>query len=232
MRPHTSGRIAVAGVAGGAPLVGLGYALQVDAVVRLGALLVLAAATGIVAHGIRVQLDAGRARWTTDADWHHLTAGTLLLGQAWLGIGLAIGAGRALATGSEPAGWSLGLLAGPLVVGGVAQILVGAMTHLLPAIGPGDPVRHAAQRRVLGAGAMPRLALINAGALTITLAAGPLAAAGAGLWVTLPDVPAGLSLVAVGLGLAAAGLGASLALLGLAAVSQAAAKPSVRQAGA
>ena len=214
MRPRASGRIAVVGVAIGAPLVALGYALQVDAAVRLGAIGVLAAAAGVAAHGIRIHLDAERGRWTTDAGWHHLTAGALLAGQAWLGIGLAIAAARALAAGAGPAGWSLGVLIGPLLVGGVAQVLVGAMTHLLPAIGPGDPFRHAAQRRLLGAWAVLRLALLNAGALVVTLGSGPLAGAGAGSPGTAPGTPAGLPLVAIGLGLAAAGLGSSLALLG------------------
>jgi hypothetical protein len=43
------------------------------------------------------------------------------------------------------------------------------MTHLLPAIGPGDPIRHAAQRRLLGRGALGRLLALNAGALLLTL---------------------------------------------------------------
>jgi nitrite reductase (NO-forming) len=189
---------------------------------------VLAAATGVAAHGIRIHLDAERGRWTTDAGWHHLTAGALLAGQAWLGIGLAIAAARALTLGAGPAGWSLAVLIGPLIVGGVAQILVGAMTHLLPAIGPGDPFRHAAQRRILGAGAILRLTLLNAGALAITVGSGPLAPAGPGSPGAAPGTPAGLPLVAIGLGLAAAGLGASLALLGLAAVRRPASRQPIR----
>ncbi|HEX4898333.1 MAG TPA: hypothetical protein VFV53_08270 [Candidatus Limnocylindrales bacterium] len=230
MRPRASGRIAVVGVAIGAPVVALGYALQVDAAVRLGAILVLAAAAGVVAHGVRIHLDTERGRWTTDAGWHQLTAGALLAGQAWLGIGLGIAAARALATGAGPAGWSLAVLIGPLVVGGVAQVLVGAMTHLLPAIGPGDPLRHAAQRRLLGARAVFRLVLLNAGALLVTAGSGPLAA-GPGAAGGAPGSPAGLPLVAIGLGLAAAGLASSLALLGLAAVRRPASRRPAGLAG-
>jgi hypothetical protein len=105
------------------------------------------------------------------------------------------------------------------------------MTHLLPAIGPGDPFRHAAQRRILGARAILRLTLLNAGALAITVGSGPLAAAGPGSPGTAPGTPAGLPLVAIGLGLAAAGLGASLALLGLAAVRRPASRQPLRPAG-
>jgi hypothetical protein len=105
------------------------------------------------------------------------------------------------------------------------------MTHLLPAIGPGDQVRHAAQRRLLGARAVLRLALLNAGALLVTVGSGPLAGAGPGSPGTAPGTPAGLPLVEIGLGLAAAGLGSSLALLGLAAVRRPASRQLAKLAG-
>jgi nitrite reductase (NO-forming) len=114
-----------------------------------------------------------------------------------------------LGDGANPAGWSLPALIGPLVIGGIAQILVGAMTHLLPAIGPGDQVRHAAQRRPLGRAATARLVALNAGAALVTLGSWPKAAAVVG--------DAGSTLVGVGLASAAIGVGSSLALLGAAA---------------
>jgi hypothetical protein len=156
-----------------------------------------------------VQLDGARGRWTTDLGWHRLTAGALLAGQAWLGFGLAVAAARVIALGADPAGWSLPVLVGPLLVGGVAQILVGAMSHLLPAIGPGDQVRHAGQRRLLGRAASGRLAALNAGAAFVAIGYGP--AVGFG-----PGTTAG-GLVALGLALGAIGIGATLGLLLLAA---------------
>ncbi len=95
------------------------------------------------------------------------------------------------------------------MIGGVSQILVGAMTHLLPAIGPGDHPRHAAQRSLLGRAAGIRLVAINVGATLVTLGFGPSAGAGAG---TL-----GRTLVGLGLAGAAVGIGTTLALLATAA---------------
>lgn len=205
LRPRTSGQLAVVGVAIGAPLVAAGYASGLDLVARTGALAVLAGALGVVAHGAAIHLDRERGRWTTDAGWHRLTAGTILAGQVWLAVGLAVAATRVLGYGASPAGWSLAALVGPLVIGGVAQILVGAMTHLLPAIGPGGPVRHAAQRRLLGRAATARLVVLNAGAALVTIGLGPAATMGAGT--------PGSTAVGLGLTGAALGLGATLALL-------------------
>ncbi|MBA3875852.1 MAG: hypothetical protein C0498_02780 [Anaerolinea sp.] len=209
LRPRVSGRLAVVGVAIGAPLVAAGYAAGADLVARAGALAVLAGAFGVAAHGAAVHLDAERGRWTTDAGWHRLTAGAILAGQAWLAVGLAVAATRVLGYGASPAGWSLALLVGPLVIGGVAQILAGAMTHLLPAIGPGDPIRHAAQRRILGRVATARLVVLNAGAVLVTIGLGPTAVTGAGAL--------GSTLVELGLAGAALGIGTTLVLLARAA---------------
>ena len=169
LRPRVSGRLGVAGIAIGAPLIAAGYAADLDVLARAGGVAVLGAALGVAAHGAVVQLDDARGRWTTDLGWHRLTAGALLAGQAWFGFGLAVAATRVLALGADPAGWSLAVLVGPLLIGGVAQILVGAMSHLLPAIGPGDPVRHGWQRRLLGRAAAVRLAALNAGAALVTI---------------------------------------------------------------
>jgi nitrite reductase (NO-forming) len=218
LRPRASGRLGVIGLAVGAPLVSAGYAAGLDFLARTGALAVLAGAVGVAVHGAVVHLDGQRGRWTTDLDWHRLTAGALLAGQAWLGLGLAAAAARVLELGADPAGWSLPGLVGPLLIGGIAQILVGAMSHLLPAIGPGDPLRHAWQRRLLGRAATVRLGAINVGAalVTIGLGMGTGPATGPGQ----PGSGAGFAadgLVGAGLAGAALGIGATLGLLAIAA---------------
>ncbi len=209
LRPRASSRLAIVGIALGAPLIATGYATGLDIVARAGAAAVLGGSLGIAAHGFVISFDPDRGRWTTDPGWHRVTAWALLAGQMWLGFGLAAAAARVLWFGAEPAAWSLTILVGPLVVGGVVQILVGAMTHLLPAIGPGDPVEHAGQRRLLGLGAMIRLVALNAGAALVTIGFGPAAD---------PSVGApGSTLVGFGLGSAAVGVGTTLALLAIAA---------------
>jgi hypothetical protein len=59
-------------------------------------------------------------------------------------------------------------------VGWIAQTIVGAWTHLLPTIGPGGPVLHAAQRTILGRAPTARLAAWQLG--TALLVAGAIAA--------------------------------------------------------
>ncbi|HEX5589288.1 MAG TPA: hypothetical protein VFX65_03230, partial [Candidatus Limnocylindrales bacterium] len=208
MRPRAAGRLAIVGLALGAPLVAAGYASSLDVVARAGAIAVLAAALGVLLHAVGVARDGAPGRWTTDPGWHRLTAGAMLGGQGWLAAGLGLAAGAVLASGANPAGWSLAIVVGPIVVGGVAQILAGAMTHLLPAIGPGEQLRHAAQRRILGRAATVRLVALNAGAALLTLGSWPAGAALLGAWSGL----------ATGAGIAAAGLaiGTTLALLALA----------------
>ncbi|MEO5918141.1 MAG: hypothetical protein ABIQ17_01135 [Candidatus Limnocylindrales bacterium] len=201
LRPRTSSRLAVVGVSVGSPLIALGYVLGLDPMTRLGALVVLLGAAGILAHAAVVHFDRARGQWTTDLAWHRFTATALLAGQGWLALGFAIAATRVLLIGPTPAAWSLPLVSGPLVIGGVAQILLGAMSHLLPAIGPGDLAAHAQQRRLLGRGATLRLVGLNLGALLVTLGSGSDARPG--------DPP----LVAIGLALAAASAALTLAML-------------------
>jgi nitrite reductase (NO-forming) len=210
----------VAGIALGTPLVAAGYAVELDALARAGGLAVFAGAFGIAAHGLAVHLDGDRGRWTTDLGWHRLTAGALLAGQVWLALGLALAGARVVAFGADPAGWSLPILVGPLLIGGVAQVLAGAMSHLIPAIGPGDPVRHAGQRGLLGRAAAVRLVAVNGGAALVAIGLGP--AAGPG---SAAGGAAG-GLVGVGFAAAALGIGGTLWLLVLAARLGASGRPA------
>ncbi|HEY8868117.1 MAG TPA: hypothetical protein VIM30_01855 [Candidatus Limnocylindrales bacterium] len=165
--PRRSALVALLGLVAGAPLVALGLALGDDPVARLGALVGLVGAIGLVAHALAVRRDRGR--WTTDPDWHRLTSWSLLAAPAWLLVAVAVAAGRILWLGAVPAAWSLESIAAPLAVGWVVQVLIGAWSQLLPAIGPGDMAAHARQRTSLGRAAAGRLAALNLGVASVML---------------------------------------------------------------
>ena len=159
--PRRSALVALSGLVAGAPLIALGMALGDDRVARLGALAELVGAIGLVAHGSVVRRDRGQ--WTTDPDWHRLTSWSLLAAPVWLLVTVAIAAGRILWLGAVPAAWSLSSIAAPLAVGWLAQTLIGAWSHLFPAIGPGDVASRALQRTSLGRAATGRLVGLNLG---------------------------------------------------------------------
>lgn len=161
IRPRRSASVTLIGLMTGAPLVALGLAAGWDIVARAGALVELVGGAALAIHGAAVQRDRGQ--WTSDPGWHRFAGLSLLAAPAWLLVALAIGAGRILWLGATPAAWSVGLLAVPLVAGWIGQVLVGAWTHLVPAIGPGDQAAHAVQRRWLGRGATPRWLIWNGG---------------------------------------------------------------------
>jgi hypothetical protein len=100
----------------------------------------------------------------------------------------------------------------PLVLGWIAQVLVGAWTQLVPAIGPGDQVAHAAQRRLLGRAATARLWVWNAGVTMLVFGSldgsGALAAGGAIAVVACLLVA--ICLLVASLALGAGRVGASL----------------------
>ena len=105
---------------------------------------------------------------------------------------------RLIQYGADPLGWSVAAVMGPLVAGWVVLAIVGAATHLIPAIGPGNQARHARQRAILGGVPTIRLGLLDAGVALLAV----------GLPFGSPPVT--LAGVLVG-GL---GLGLSLGLLG------------------
>jgi len=197
LRP--SARLTVAGLAVGAPAVAVGYVVPSDLIARSGALCVIAGATGLVIYAWRTWQT--RARWTTDPGWHRFAIGGLVSAIVWLDVGIAVAAGRVVAFGADPAGWSVDAVAGPLIVGWVGLAIVASATHLLPAIGPGDPASHARQRRLLGRGATLRLAVLNLGVAALAI----------GLPLGLdPLVTGGAALDALGLGMSAVLLGAAV----------------------
>ncbi len=195
-RPSTW--ITVVGLAAGAPVVSLGFVLAADNVARLGAIAVAAGTAGLAAYAWRTWQT--RARWTTDPDWHEFAIGGLVSAIAWFEVGIAIAAGRVLAFGADPAAWSIDAVIGPLIVGWIALTIVASATHLVPAIGPGNPAAHARQRHTLGLRSTLRLTVINAGVAALSV-----------------GLPLGLGpLTAVGMLAVAAGLAATAGLLGAA----------------
>jgi hypothetical protein len=176
IRPRRSITVAITCLMSGPPLIALGYAMGWDVVGRAGAIVELVGATALVAHAAGVQRDRGA--WTSDFGWHRFAGLSLLAGPAWLLVAVGIGAGRLVWLGTTPAAWSVGLIAVPLVAGGIGQILAGSWTHVVPAIGPGDQRAHAIQRRWLGQAALPRWLAWNAG---VALATGGVLVEGDGL---------------------------------------------------
>lgn len=165
--PRRSAGIALAGLVTGAPLIALGFALGDDRTARVGAVAELLGALGLMAHALAVWHDRGA--WTADPGWHRLTTWSLLAAPAWFLLAVAMAAGRILWLGAIPDAWSLGSIAAPLALGWVVQILIGAWSHLLPSIGPGDMAAHALQRARLGRAASWRVAALNVGVALVTL---------------------------------------------------------------
>lgn len=202
IRRRRSGVAAVALLAAAAPLAASGYAAGPEGVgavlVRFGVGALVAGAAAITVHGIQARHD--RAGWTTDLDWHRFTGGSLLVAPAWLLVGAAVLAAAALEHGAAPHGWRLDRVGAPVVLGFVVQVLLGSMSHLLPAVGPGTPQAHAAQRRLLGRWARARLTGWNAGIAILSLG-------------MLGPVAGSATLAPVGLGLALASGAATLLLL-------------------
>ena len=83
----------------------------------------------------------------------------------------SIAAGRILGLGAVPGAWSVAVIGIPLALGWTVQVLIGAWTHLVPAIGPGDPVVHASQRRMLGRWGRLRFVAWNGAVALLTVGA-------------------------------------------------------------
>jgi len=206
-----SARATVLGLAVGGPLVAAGFAAAgvtglaglADFVARAGALISVAGALGLALNAGRTW--STRGRWTTDPEWHRFAIGALASAIAWFVAGMGIATGRILASGATPAAWSIEAIGGPLVAGWVGLAILGSATHLLPAVGPGDPAAHRRQRALLGRFATPRLAVANAGVAGLSIGwplhIDGLVLAGAGLLLAALAATAALLAAAIRLGL-------------------------------
>jgi nitrite reductase (NO-forming) len=189
---HPSARAAVASLGTGAPLVAAGVVFSSDALARGGAVVVAVGAGSLSLYAW--QIWRTRAHWTTDPGWHAFSIGGLVSAIGWFDVGIAVITGRVLVTGASPAAWSIAGVAGPLVAGWVGLAVLASVSHLIPAVGPGDSASHARQRRLLGRAGLARLAIIDLG----------VGALSAGLWLDGPElVTAGVAFAALGFGLTA-----------------------------
>jgi nitrite reductase (NO-forming) len=161
MRPSLP--VLVVGSVAGPPLVALGAALRADALAVVGGLVALAGALALVVYASDTW--RRRGRWTTDADWHRAAIFPASAAMGWYLLAITATVGGLIADGVAPVGWRLGAVALPLVAGWVLQVLVGAWTHLLPAVAVSDPARRAGMRAMLGRASLPRLAAWNGGVL-------------------------------------------------------------------
>lgn len=161
IRQRRSSTLALAALSVGVPGVAFGYATALDAIARLGAIVVLVGAVAVAAHALAVARDRGH--WTTDRHWHRMTTWSLRAASGWFAVGITVAAGRILWFGSDPLGWSISVIAAPLAIGWILQVVIGALVHLLPAIGPGDQAAHRRQRRRLGTLATTRVLALNVG---------------------------------------------------------------------
>ncbi len=167
IRADGRARLAVGGTALGAPLVAIGFVVGDRLIASLGAIATLGGAIGLVSYGL-VTVRA-RGRWTTDPGWHLVSSVQLLAAIGWYAVAVVLAAGRVLANGVAVGGWRLAEVAGPLVVGWVVGAILGAGTHLLPAVGPGDGAVHAVQRRTLSRWAAGRLVGFQAGTFCLSV---------------------------------------------------------------
>jgi nitrite reductase (NO-forming) len=163
IRAHPSLAVLVVGAVSGPPLVATGALLGSDPVGLLGGVLATAGAVGLVAYVVDVW--RRRGTWTTDPGWHRLTAGHPTAASAWFAVATITALAGLARDGVAPAGWGLGPLVMPLVFGWALQVLVGAWTHLLPAVAVTAPERRAAMRATLGRASGTRLVAWNSGVL-------------------------------------------------------------------
>lgn len=135
--------IQIAALLGVIPLVAVGAAIYVAGLVLL---IVPAARTAIA------KPPTGMAAWT------------LAAAVAWLiGCVIAFGAFSATSANWVQVGERLGLLTTPIVVGFAAQILIGAMSYLVPVVIGGGPQAVRSATAELDRGAAARVVLTNAG---------------------------------------------------------------------
>ncbi|MEA2025916.1 MAG: hypothetical protein U9O18_04430, partial [Chloroflexota bacterium] len=155
------------GLAGGVALVALGFALRSDLAARIGALLIVIGALALATYAAQVWRT--RATWSGDHGWHRFAMGGLASAIAWFVVGILVATSRILLDGAAPAAVRIDPLAGPLIAGWTGLAILASATHLLPAIGPGDPYEHARQRALLGRLATPRLVAADIGVAALTM---------------------------------------------------------------
>lgn len=156
-----SAYLTVLGLAGGPVLVAAGFALDDDWVVRAGALTTLGGALALATYA--AQTWRTKSAWSGDEGWHRFAMGGLVSAIAWFEVGALLATLRLLVAGADPVAASATILLGPLVPGWAGLAVLASASHIVPAIGPGDPAAHARQRRLLGQAGGTRLVGANLG---------------------------------------------------------------------
>jgi nitrite reductase (NO-forming) len=167
IRSRASGRIAVAALGAGAAAGAAGYILDSGGLVQAGAALLVGGAAALTWHGLRVQRDA--VGWSSEHDWHRLASWSFVAAPAWVLVAALVVAIRVVGAGAGGEGWRLTDVAGPLIAGFAIQVLLGAMTNLMPAVGATGHAERAIARRELGRLGTARVVAWNAGTAALTL---------------------------------------------------------------
>lgn len=160
IRASASLFIGLAGMVAGPPLAAIGFALESHPVVVTGVIVTAIGGIGQIAFVLDAR--ARRGRYTSEHDWRRVAVGHLLFGTGWFAAAV-MAAGVGLLLGAPLRGWSLGILAVPMVAGWMLQELAGSWTHLVPSVTPGDAPAHARQRRILAYRSRSRLYAWNLG---------------------------------------------------------------------
>jgi nitrite reductase (NO-forming) len=181
IKPHASMALAVLGLLAGPPLTAIGYWLSLRPVALVGGGLTLVGSLGLLWYGIDTW--RRRGRWTSDFAWHAVSTYHGLAAMSWFVVAAGWGTARIAVEGVAVPGWTLGLMALPIIGGWSAQVLVAAWSYLLPAVGPGDAASRARQRRILGAGGQVRIVAWNAGLVLLVPGAAILA-----WWLIVPGL--------------------------------------------
>lgn len=154
----------VAGTVGmiGGPIVAVvGFVVSSHPPVVAGVALTLGGGIGQI--GYVVDVIRRRGPFTSEHDWRRMAYWPLVAGAGWFAAATAVALAHLTLGGRGIVGWSISVLAIPLVAGWMAQALVGSWTHLLPMVTPGSPQVHAAQRRALAPLSRVRPAAWNVG---------------------------------------------------------------------
>jgi nitrite reductase (NO-forming) len=195
IRPHPTMVVAVLGLMIGPPVVALGAALELSWLAVVGGSVALAGALGLLAYGVEIW--RRRGTFAFDVAWHDLTARHAMAGMAWLVAALATAVVGLVRDGVAVPGWGIGLLSVPVIGGWALQVLVAALGHLLPAVGPGSMAVKARQRDLLSRWGLARVVAWNVGLVVLWAGFGlgvPLLIA-AGVLVFAPAVLTALTLL-------------------------------------
>lgn len=146
---------------GGLVVVGGSVGLDVRPLFALGILIYLVGVGFVVVEGVR---QARRSVQGTFASWS-IGAGVLWFAFCTIAFGVVV----VEATGWADAASGIGWLVGPFAVGFAAQVLLGALSHLLPVVLGGGPEASRRTARELNRAGLYRVGVLNLGIVVFLL---------------------------------------------------------------